>query len=282
METSFGESLSQFVAWYVAEFRITSSPASWFEEICGFAGKYITRWTAGGLLPSDHNWDQFRRKLREHNPSHVELQERLEELTSLLNSTRQSDAERRRSTRSKPKTTTSGVLDYFEDIVDIVDLWQELFLESRRLDLLVMYASTWRNTHLKHLREMLCRSGSRLRVVLPREHPELLRLYAARLGVSPNALRSRINDAVTEFQNLAKYGRVEIYRTSCYMNHALYLFELRGVFAFYSFRTDRSPTPALLIGEGSLLEFAREDFAWLVSKKNKATQLVFASRKRKV
>lgn len=276
MEATFGVELSQFVEWYLAEFQIATRPTSWFATQIGLDGKYFTRWTTRGLLPNDDNWDQFSRKLREAKPGHAELHKRLDHLTHLHDLARRSGTTRQQVTRPKPPI--SGIDQYFDDIVDIVDPWQDLFRESRCLDLVVMYASTWRNTYLKHLREMLRKPSSSLRVVLPQSDPSLFQVYSSRLNSPAQILESRIDDAVTEFKDLGNYGRVEIYKTLHYMNHAMYLFDRRGVLSFYSFRTDRCPTPALLIKEGALFQFARRDFAWLIDKKNRASKLVFSSK----
>ena len=229
------------------------------------------------MLPSEGNWSQFRRKVREDRSDVKELDARLQQLTTLLESSR--TTVRRRLASRANGASAAGIVKYFRDFVDIVEPWQELFDGARTLDLVVMYSSSWRNTYLKCAREMLHKPRSRVRIVLPAANPSLLRAYAARLDTRPDVIASRIKDAFIEFKDLGKYGNVEIYKTTYYMNHALYLFDSAGIFAYYSFRIDRCPTPAVLIENGDLLDFARKDFSWLVSPENPASKLVFTSTK---
>jgi hypothetical protein len=176
----------------------------------------------------------------------------------------------------------SGVTEYFADFVDIGDEWERLFKNAHELDLVIMYGRTWRNTYLKHIRNMLKRPGGQLRIVLPevKTASPLLRLYAERLNTTERTLFGRIEDAKTEFKDLRKWGHVEIYTTPFYLNHALYLFDHAGVLAFYAFRTHRCPTPALVVREGDLLNFLRKDFEWLVAPEN-PTRRVFARQSKR-
>jgi hypothetical protein len=193
-------------------------------------------------------------------------------------SARDEQSARRQKAQASIKPSASGIAQYFSDFVDIVEPWRQLCGDSARLDLVVMYASSWRNTYLKDVKEMLKKPSGRLRAVLPALREPLLKAYSTRLATPSSTLASRIRDAWSEFEGLGDTGHVQLYATTYYMNHALYLFDTGGVLAFYSYRTDRCPTPAVLLGSGDLLEFSRQDFEWLVSRKNPETKLVYDSR----
>ena len=176
----------------------------------------------------------------------------------------------------EPPHDLSGIIRYYIDFVDIVEDWLDLFKNSACLDLLVMYSSTWRNTYLKHIRDVLAKPKGRLRVILPainEKHP-LLKVYAERLDVTTKVLSARIRDSMNEFCDLSKFGSVEIYSSTRYFNHACYLFDTGGVLAMYSYQSGRVLTPAFVLQEGELLNFLRKDFEWLVSEQNPTTRII--------
>lgn len=160
----------------------------------------------------------------------------------------------------------SGIVRTYSDFVDISDEWIPLFQESERLDLLMMYSDTWRNTYLKHIRGMLGRKGGRLRVVLPDVlgNKPLRDLYSARLGKRPDELRARVSNAIEDFHRELPQSRLAVYVTSLYLTHAMYLFDAAGILALYGYETSRAPTPAFYLKDGDLLDFMRRDFEWLV------------------
>lgn len=164
----------------------------------------------------------------------------------------------------------SGIESYHSDFVGFTDIWSDLFNHTSHLDLLMMYSATWRNTYLNQMVDFLSRPGGRLRIVLPalEKDTSLLKTYAKRLQIPQKDLKERIVTAQEEYGKLSTYGKVEIYSTTKYLNHACYLFDTGGVIAFYSYRLGRLPTPALVVRDGELLTFVREDFEWLVSDKN--------------
>lgn len=160
----------------------------------------------------------------------------------------------------------SGITEFHSDFVDYHD-WNNLLNKTTRLDLLVMYTDTWRNTYLKYIIRMLQKNG-RLRIVLPEiTHLPLCQLYSERLGYPEKELKSRITRASADFQSLAKYGQVEIYTSPTYFHHAVYLFNNQCVLSLYSYR-GRVETPIFILEDGLLLQFIRNDFEWLVAPSN--------------
>jgi len=181
----------------------------------------------------------------------------------------------------RPVADASGLSHLYSDFVDI-DRWPDFFQASASLDLLVMYAASWRNTYLKHIRALLKKPKARLRVILPDvTSSSLLEVYAPRLRLEPRELRNRIEQAIEDFSGLAKYGIVEVYSSPKYFNHAMYLFDTRCVFALYSFSPNRNATPAFVTDDGWFTTFMREDFDYLISN-DADTRTLFRTKNRKL
>jgi len=169
-----------------------------------------------------------------------------------------------------PAPGLAGVRQFFSNIVNMDEVWKRLLNDTKEVDLLVMYAATWRNTYLSLLRAVL-RGGGRLRVILPDPASDrLLQLYCLRLGTPVKELAKSIRAAATEFQALdgARRGKhVEVYYLSLYMAHSCYLFDRGGVLGLYSYQRQRVATPAFELVEGPLLDYLRDDFKYLVTSK---------------
>lgn len=170
----------------------------------------------------------------------------------------------------------SGITRFYPDFVDINNDWMDFFNHSIHLDILAMYSATWRNTYLKYFKLILSKPEGRLRIVFPdlSKSPVLLRIYSERLEIEPKELHQRFNRAIKDFSKLSEIGKVEIYTTLKYLNHACYLFNTGGVIALYSYQAGRVPTPAIVLQEGDFLNFLREDFNWLVSDKNPTRRVI--------
>lgn len=167
-------------------------------------------------------------------------------------------------------------VDSYGDFIDIGRNWEKLFKHSSTMDLIIMYASSWRNTYLKYIREMVNDNGARVRIVLPDNKDEvLMQKYSERLNKSKDALIRRIDDAVDDFKEYLPKDQLEIYMTRLYLNHAIYLFDTACVIALYSYRISRNPTPAFKIETGKIYDFCKEDFEWLVKKTNTYCKRIF-------
>lgn len=170
----------------------------------------------------------------------------------------------------------SGVEKYHPDFVGFTEEWLDLFSHSTKLDLLMMYSATWRHTYLNQITELVSRPGGRIRIVFPALETDstLLKVFARRLQIKPKELKARITTAINEYGNLSQFGKVEIYTTTKYLNHACYLFDTGGILALYSYRIGRVPTPAIILRDGDLLTFIRDDFEWLVSDQNPDREII--------
>jgi len=161
-----------------------------------------------------------------------------------------------------PMASNAGLSRFFGDFVDITDDWERLFAASTTLDLAIMYGATWRHTYRKNLTALAACPGGRLRVVLPQSSPgtPLATLYAHALGITPADFHAKVTEAVDDFRTIGPPRHVEIYQTTALFRHAIYLFTHQAVLALYALCGERIPTPALLISQGGLLSFVRQDF----------------------
>jgi hypothetical protein len=146
--------------------------------------------------------------------------------------------------------------------------WEDLFAESFTLDIAIMYGATWRNTYRKNLSALAQRPDGRIRIILPEPAPDsmLIETYAHSLRITPEDLRRKINEAISDFDSLEPRRHIEVYLTSALFRHAIYVFTHRAVIALYSLCGERIATPALLASEGGLLNFVRLDFDRLLEQ----------------
>lgn len=142
--------------------------------------------------------------------------------------------------------------------------WDEMFNESNRLDLMVAYAATWRNTHQARLERFVSRNDSGLEVVLP--DPEVtptLEELARRFNMSPEEVRQRIIDATEFFKRLGTNARgvVRIYYHVRAPQFTFYRFNNRAVFATYRHRPGRGPILTLVSKRGGeFYEWIRDEW----------------------
>ena len=152
--------------------------------------------------------------------------------------------------------------EVISDFVSIPpDEWNDLFNESKFGNFLIMYSYSWRNTYLQQLRGILKRGGE-LQFLFPSlsEENKALPLMANRIGATVEELRGRIREARDAIINL---GPAKVRFTKTYLNHSLYLFERGGVVGLYSYKPDRSPSPAIRIALGPLYNQCMAEFNYL-------------------
>ncbi|MGH4013890.1 MAG: hypothetical protein ACRDSL_08160 [Pseudonocardiaceae bacterium] len=161
-----------------------------------------------------------------------------------------------------------GIVNFYQDFVDIGGDWESFFASSSTLDLAIMYGATWRNTYRKHLRALAGRPDGRIRVVLPDPAIDstLISAYAQTLGITPEELRGRVHAAITDFGSMEPHHHVEVYVTNRVFRHAAYMFADCAILALYALCSERIATPALLVSKGGLLSFLREDFDRLIEQ----------------
>jgi hypothetical protein len=162
--------------------------------------------------------------------------------------------------------------------------WEELFLESNRLDLMVAYGATWRNTHHRRLERFIARAEAELQVVLPDPDSDVtMNELARRFEMPVQELRGRINEAAQFFRQLANGapGWVRIHFLPRAPHFTFYKFSNRAVFASYRHSPGRGAILTLVAkGGGELYEWIRGEWYGIVGSKPGAglTRLVFDSR----
>jgi hypothetical protein len=165
----------------------------------------------------------------------------------------------------------SGGTSRSEVVADFVELppeeWTNLFKSSTYIYVLCMYSRTWRNSYLKDLRDM-AQKGGKIRFLLPLpnegKNPSF-KIMANRIGETTEKLRVSILETYEEINRLSNSGKnnVEVHFTTSYINHSLYLYESGGVLGLYSYRSDRSPTPALRLRVGPIYRQVLADYEYL-------------------
>lgn len=164
--------------------------------------------------------------------------------------------------------SSSGIVKYYNDFVDISDDWITLFNHSKNLNILSMYSQTWRNTYLKYLNEITMTKNGKITIILPDfNNKNLLGLYSERLQCDEADLFQRIQLAKQDYSEINLNGKVELYVADLYFNHAFYLFDNACIYATYSYEIGRVPTPAILLEDGQFMAFLKKDFQYLLDNK---------------
>ncbi len=156
----------------------------------------------------------------------------------------------------------SGVVRIDTQYLDTA-IWNELFENVTKLDVLVAYAATWRNSHRKDLERVAAKPGSRIRVYLPDPNDDLtLRTLAHRFNTTPEALRSKIEEAAKDFASLGRDGggTVEVWYRAGDLLFSCYRFDTRAVITLYSHTRERlTSVPTFVTKEGDLYAFVRSE-----------------------
>jgi hypothetical protein len=146
--------------------------------------------------------------------------------------------------------------------------WEDLFNESNRLDVVVAYARTWRNTHERKLRDFLDDPDAILEVVLPDPGFDLaVGEMAHRFELEKDELVRRIQQAKEWFEQLGNRGRgeVRVYYLRRALVYSMYRFNNKCIVASYRHRPERGEIVTVM-GErgGSLYKWTRDEWYGMV------------------
>lgn len=148
--------------------------------------------------------------------------------------------------------------------------WKELFSTAERLDIFYAYGSTWRNTHLIALKDLVARSKMTVRVLFPdpENAPCVAELARRFHGYTLDKLTGLIRDGIRAFEELqtacGKNSKVEIRVTSTSPVYALYLFGVKAVFTMYRHRPGKGQVPTYIVRrQGTMYTFLEEEFKHL-------------------
>lgn len=139
--------------------------------------------------------------------------------------------------------------------------WDDLFLGSRQLDIVVAYATTWRNTHRARLEHLASKSGNKLRVFLPDpDDAATMKVLGDRFKMAPDDLSVRVREAIKDFQSMGPPNRVEVYTRPGDALFSCYMFDRRTVITLYSHSQERrGSVPTFLAGGGMMSDFVATD-----------------------
>jgi hypothetical protein len=154
--------------------------------------------------------------------------------------------------------------------------WKSLFLDVSKLDIVVAYAATWRNTYRASLQEVARRSDARIRVFLPDPSDDrTVAMLAERFATQPADLVTKINEAIRDFRSLAVAGgaRVEVWLRAGDAVFSCYRFDSKAVLTLYSHgRERRTQVPTFVVGDGELFDFVYNELTAIAAQSRPAPE----------
>lgn len=170
----------------------------------------------------------------------------------------------------------AGILRVTDQYLEDVE-WADLFAGAMKVDIVVAYGRTWRNTHMERLRSVADTPGARLRVFLPDpDHLDTMRVLAERFATDPADIANTVREAVTAFQGLRRQsggGTVEVWVRPGDAVFSCYRFDDRAVLTLYSHgRERRTSVPTWVVGTGRLFKFIRDDIDAIRVQSHEAAQ----------
>jgi hypothetical protein len=142
---------------------------------------------------------------------------------------------------------------YLEDVE-----WADLIEGSQKVDIVVHYANTWRNTHSQRLRAVAANKKARMRVFLPDpDDSQTLITLARRFDRPAEDIGKDIRQAISDFKDMHTPGGadVQVYVRTGDMVFSCYRFDSRAVLAMYSHSRRRSLVPTFVVGSGTIWDF---------------------------
>ncbi|MEO3939860.1 hypothetical protein V3C41_02110 [Paenarthrobacter nicotinovorans] len=163
----------------------------------------------------------------------------------------------------------AGIMRVTDQYLDEVE-WSELFEGVHKIDVVVAYGRTWRNTHEKRLRNVASRPGTRLRFFLPDPDDDLtMQVLSGRFNMPKAALEATVREAITEFSKLKSEGGgdVEVHVRSGDAVFSCYRFDNRAVLTTYSHSKERrTSVPTFVVSTGKLYQFIQEEIEAIESQ----------------
>jgi hypothetical protein len=154
--------------------------------------------------------------------------------------------------------------------------WVSLFRNVTRLDIFVAYGATWRNAHRASLQQVAQRPDARIRVFLP--DPDDARSVAVlsdRFHMQPEALISKIHEAIQDFRSLAVPGgaMLEVWVRAGDAVFSCYRFDSKAVLTLYSHGQERrTQVPTFVVDGGELFEFVYKELTAIAAQSNPAPE----------
>lgn len=141
--------------------------------------------------------------------------------------------------------------------------WDSLFERTRKLDIVVAYGRTWRQTHWGHLQRIASDPRNRVRILLPDpEDVQSISVLADRFNRTTEVLKADIEEAATEFKSLARPGGADltVYFRKGDQVFSCYRLDDSAVLTLYSHSRTRTAVPTVVCEfGGSLFSFIRSE-----------------------
>lgn len=152
--------------------------------------------------------------------------------------------------------------------------WAPLFRDVDKLDIVVAYGATWRNTHRASLQQVAQRAGARIRVFLPDpDDNRTVEVLADRFNTQPADLITKINEAIRDFRSLAvpAGATVEVWLRAGDAVFSCYRFDSNAVLTLYSHgRERRTQVPTLVMRGGELFDFIYNELTAIAAQSRPA------------
>lgn len=137
--------------------------------------------------------------------------------------------------------------------------WQQLFSNSREIEVFLSYGTSWRNVHWPSIEQFSQKKSNKFRIYLPDpEDATSVGVLARRYGSTHDKLRANIIDAAEAYSTLQKIDNgadVRIYYRRGDPTFACYRFDDEIVVTLYSHKRTRGEVPTFVCGRGSLFTF---------------------------
>lgn len=163
----------------------------------------------------------------------------------------------------------AGIVRVANQYLEDQQLWNDLFRDVHKLDILVAYASTWRNAHRARLETVAKNPSARIRVFLPDPgDDQTIQNLAQRFSTDADDLRRKIREAIRDFEDLRrpKGAKVEIRLRTGDLVYSCYRFDSQAVITLYSHaRKRQSQVPMFLVRQGDLFDFVYQDLTTIAS-----------------
>lgn len=154
--------------------------------------------------------------------------------------------------------------------------WASLFRDVNKLDIVIAYAATWRNTHRASLQQVARQADARIRVFLPDpEDDRTVAVLADRFGTQPAGLVNKINEAIRDFRSLAVPGgaAIEVWLRAGDAVFSCYRFDSNAVLTLYSHgRGRRTQVPTFVVSGGELFDFVYNELTAIAAQSRPAPE----------
>ena len=178
--------------------------------------------------------------------------------------------------RLAEEVRSAGIVTVTTDFQRGVD-WKRMFKTVRRLDIFFSYGRTWRGTNVAELNEIVQRSDTRVRVVLPDPYNnELMKELGRRFRKSPDEVKSLILEASNDFQNIFKDSNFSLWFLPESPVFSFYRFDHLVVLALFKHGTRGGELPTFMVEQGgAIYDFVRREFDAFIQEPGGLARKIF-------